>query len=172
LTFEVIEGHGATSLQEFGLGTPSTSSLLSERQVIFQVQLVNEQVSDVLLGPYATTGIFPAGTNLDFYQRSDFAGIHWAFSSQLLSQATLADLEVFTDRNNSLGLGGSVLNQESESSWLLYLDAAGSIDDDDNELVMRMTLNQVPEPSTLTLLGGIFAAAAWTRRRRNQQVSK
>jgi hypothetical protein len=38
----------------------------------------------------------------------------------------------FTGRNNSLGLGGSAVQQLSLTAWLLHLDDAASVDDDDN----------------------------------------
>ena len=43
LVFEALEGHGATSLQEFGIGTPETSSY------IFTMHLVSEHIDFVEL---------------------------------------------------------------------------------------------------------------------------
>lgn len=162
LTFEVLEGHGATSLQEFGIGTPSETSLLAERQVLFQVQLVDENVGSVLPSAVVTAGYFTSGTSLDFYERSDYqGGVSWAFSSHLQGQPTFADLEVFTDRDASLGLGGSAVEQLSATSWLLRLDGAASVDDDDNDLVIGVTLAPAPEPSaSLLFLAGTAVLAA------------
>lgn len=103
LVFEVLEGHGATSNLEFGLGTPST-----------------------------------------------------------------ADLEVFRDRDNSLGLGGSIVETVGLDHWVLHLDDAASVDDDDNEMIIDVRVRPVPEPATLTLL--VAGAAAAASRRRKRQV--
>lgn len=158
LSFEVLEGHGATSVQEFGIGTPSVTSTLVERQVLFQVQLSDENIDSIIPSAIVDAGYFSAGTDLDFYERSDYQGISWAFSSHLQGEPTFADLEVFTDRNGSLGFDGSAIQQLSPTSWLFHIDDAASIDDDDNELVLRVTLAPVPEPSAVLLsLGGIAA---------------
>lgn len=173
LVFEVLEGHGATSAQEFGIGTPSESSALTERQVMFQVQLVNENIGSVSPSSIFDAGFYPAGTNLEFYQRSSFQGTWWAFSSRLLTSPTFPDLEVFTDRNGNLGLGGSAIQQVTPTSWIFNLDDAASGDDDDNELVVRATLTPLPdpitllpEPGTLSLLTAGLAGLCYSRRKR------
>jgi hypothetical protein len=150
ISFELLEGHGATSLQEIGFGTPSESSTLAQRDVLYQVHLVNENVESVNPSSIVNAGFFSSGVNLEFYQRSDFGGIHWAFSSRLGGMPTFSDLEVFTDRNGSLGLGGSAIQQISPTSWVFHFDDAASVDDDDNELVFKLTLTPVPEPTTFS----------------------
>jgi hypothetical protein len=152
LVFEAIEGHGATSTQEFGLGTPAMDSTPSERQRIFTIHLVNEQIESVTPTPIVDMGFFPAGTALDFYNLSDFNGVHWAFSEHLGSNPSAPDLEVFADRDNSLGFGQSVVEILGVDEWILHLDDAASVDDDDNEMVIRVRVERVPEPSVLLLV--------------------
>lgn len=136
LQFEVLEGHGASSTQEFGFGTPATSTVPHERQILFTISLVNEAVFNVLPAFVVNAGFFAGGTNLDFYNLSNFGGSpSWAYSSHLTGSPTFADLEVFTDRNNSLGFGGSAVEQINANTWVLRLDDAASTDGDNNEMV-------------------------------------
>ena len=152
LIFEALEGHGATSNQEFGLGTPSTDSLPQQRMIIFIIHLVNEEISSVTPARIVNLGFFPAGSALDFYNFSDFGGPHWAFSSHLKLNPSQSDLEVFTDRDNSLGMNGSVVERIGVDHWILHLDDAASVDDDDNEMIIRVQVQSVPEPFTVVLV--------------------
>ena len=152
LIFTVLEGHGATSNQEFGIGTPATDSLPSERMIVFTIHLVDENVGSVTPAPTVNMGFFPAGSPLDFYNLSDFGGPHWAFSEHLSSGPSAADLETFTDRDGSLGFAGSVVETVGIDHWILHLDDAASVDDDDNEMVIRVRVQSVPEPSVIALL--------------------
>ena len=152
LTFEYLAGYGDTSTQEFGFGTPSTSSSIEQRDVIFIGQLVSGTLESVSPSPIVEAGYFYAGTELNFYQLSDYFGVHWAFSSQLSTSPTFADLEVFTDRNT----GNSAVVQLDATTWMFYLDDAASVDDDDNELIIRMTLDTsavppAPDPQPVTI---------------------
>jgi hypothetical protein len=162
LAFEVIEGHGGTSNQELGLGTPPVGTPESGRDRIFTIHLVNENVASVSPSALVDKGFVPAGTVLNFYNLSDYNGIHWAYSSTLISSPSFADLEVFTDRNNSLSFGGSAVEVLGPNDWMLHLDDAASSDDDDSEMVIRVLVtpsSAVPEPSaavlTLVLLGAL-----------------
>src|SRR5262245_4018112 len=167
LFFQVLEGHGATSNQEFGIGTPATNSLPSDRTIVFTIHLVNENVGSVTPSAVVNMGFFSAGSALNFYNLSDFGGPHWAFSEHLGSSPSFADLEAFTDRNGSLGLGGSVVETLGTDDWILHLDDAASSDDDDNEMVIRIRVGSasVPEPSIVALLM-IGCGLAIGRRRR------
>lgn len=166
LVFEALEGHGATSNQEFGLGTPATDSTPAERLQIFTIHLVNEQIGSVTPHARVDLGFFAAGTELDFYNLSDFLGASWAFSRDLVSNPSAADLEVFGDRDNSLGLGGSIVETVGVDHWILHLDDAASVDDDDNEMVIDVRVGPVPEPATMALLVAGVTAAVLRRRRR------
>jgi len=161
LIFEIIEGHGATSTLEFGLGTPDVNSTIYQRNVIFTINLVDENVASVYPSRIVNMGYFPAGSGLDFYNLSNYSGTHWAFSSNLDSEPTPSDLVVFRDTDNSLGYGGTVIETISVDNWILHLDCAASIccDDDDNEMIIRVRVgnvdngeNPIPEPSTVLLL--------------------
>ena len=160
LIIEALAGHGATSNQEFGLGTPSISSTAAERDVIFTIHLVNEQIGSVTPSPIVDKGFLAAGTVLDFYNISDFGGLHFAFSSTLGLSPSPSDLVVFTDIDNSLGFGGSVVETIGIDDWVLHLDDAASIccDDDDNEMIIRVRIEpaviNIPEPASF----GMFAA--------------
>jgi uncharacterized protein (TIGR03437 family) len=50
---------------------------------------------------------------------------------------------VFRDTNNSLGMGGSIIEQTSANTWLLHLDDARSsqFDDDDNDVLIALRLD-------------------------------
>jgi hypothetical protein len=164
LIFEAIEGHGDTSNQEFGLGTPPIGAPANQRQIIFTIHLRDEQIDYVTPSNIVNMGFFPAGSALDFYNISDYRGEHWAFSSTLDSSPSASDLEVFRDRNNSLGFEGSVVEVVGLDHWILHLDDAGSIDDDDNEMILRVRVEPVPEPSGTTLFVVGFAFLAFFRR--------
>lgn len=109
------------------------------------------------------TGTFLAGTNIDFYQKTEWGyGTYWAFSNY----NDRASLYAFSDINNNLGLGGSSLQQTTVNTWVLHLDDAASfnVDDDDNDILFKMRLSSattslplpsepVPEPSIIFLMG-------------------
>lgn len=151
IQFELLDGRGATSTQEFGIGTPSLASAPADRQVVFIVQLVDEVVQSVTPSAIVNWGLVAQGTELDFYNLSHFGGIAWSFSSHLSGTPSSSDLQTFRDGDNSLGLGGSVVENVGLGSWILHLDDAHSADDDDNELLIRVALLPVPEPSTALL---------------------
>ncbi len=153
LVFEFIDGKGGTSTQEFGMETPSSSSTIAERDVIFVVELVSETVASVSPSSIVNFGFFPAASVLDFYNVSSFGGTFFAFSSSLGGSPTARDLVVFTDTNNSLGFGGSAVETVGVDDWILHLDDAASIsfDDDDNELVISVRVVALPEPGTISL---------------------
>lgn len=109
-------------------------------------------------------GIFEAGAALDFYQRSEFGGTYWAYSSA----SDPASLVAFTDTTNMLGQGGSVVVPFGPDTWVLFLDDAPSylFDDDNNDLFIQVRLAAVPEPGLLTLaISGCLAWAMTGRRK-------
>lgn len=98
------------------------------------------------------TGTFLAGTNIDFYQKTEWrSGTYWAFSNY----NDRASLYAFSDIDNSLGLGGLSLQQTTVNTWVLHLDDAASFninDDDDNDVLFQIRLSSVPEPSIIFLM--------------------
>jgi len=111
--------------------------------------------------------MFLAGTDLQFYEATQNRWYYWAFSDGT-DQATLF---AFTDVDNSLGFGGSVIEQTSISTWLLHLDDAMSFyDDGDNDVLIQIRLSAAtptpaPEPATLLLLGsGLLGLIGFRRK--------
>jgi PEP-CTERM motif-containing protein len=98
----------------------------------------------------------------------------WAFSNG----TDQASLVAFSDIDNSLHLGGSVIQRNSGNAWILHLDNALSylVDDDDNDVRIRLTITSkpvmmAPEPSTwILLLSGSVLAGWHTRRKYSRRV--
>ena len=110
-------------------------------------------------------GFFTGGTGLDFYEKTEFGGMTYFAYSNAHDQASLV---AFTDIDNSLGMGGSVIQQTGTSTWLFHLDDAASylFDDDDNDVHIQLQLQVgfVPEPEGLPLLSiGIVTLLAHNR---------
>jgi len=158
--FQFLSSEAGPALMEFGLGSPSTDSSIDERDVIFLIDTRNGTISPDTI---VNMGYYYAGSGLDFYNISDWSTpIKWAFSSHLSASPTNEDLAVFTDRDNSLGWGGSIVESIGQDSWVLHMDDAWSynIDDDDNEMVIKVWVDTsasppapVPEPTTILLVG-------------------
>jgi len=139
-------GGEAAGVTTFGLGTSPGNfvALLSG--------LPNNPSS---LNPI-NVGFFAAGVTIHFGMFTTFGGSSgWAFSNG----TDQASLVAFSDIDNSLGLGGSIIEQTGSNTWELHLDDAQSylVDDDDNDVLIRLTItnkpvNTVPEPSTWLLL--------------------
>lgn len=165
LMFEYLGGEAGASIQEFGLGTPAENSSIADRNVVFVIDYYNPPASL----PLVNKGYFWAGSDLDFYNLSDYLGDLYAFSSRLTSAVpTQADIAVFTDTDNSLNQGGSVVESVGDNQWILHLDDAWSyrFDDDDNEMIIKLWIDQsaaapvsVPEPATWAMLAAAFLAA-------------
>lgn len=114
-------------------------------------------------------GFFAAGTVIHMGMFTTSSGSSWAFSNE----TDQASIVAFSDTDNSLGLGGSIIRQTGSSTWVLNLDDAQSylVDDDDNDVLIRLQVTSqpittVPEPpSSWLLLSGGALVAGFSRRR-------
>ncbi len=115
--------HEAGATSEFGVGTGDTSL----RTVLTDT---SGSTAEVAYGPVR------GGDTLHFFVRTQWGPSYYA--------STLATdfpaIEAFTDRDNSLGLGGAILRQTGTNTWLLSCDDAASGDDDDNDLVFQLRI--------------------------------
>ncbi|MER2540011.1 MAG: hypothetical protein ABTQ26_12290 [Azonexus sp.] len=167
LMFEYLGGEAGPSLLEFGIGTPESSSSLADRNMVFVIDYYRSPTPQ----PIVNNGYFGSGSQLDFYNLSNYNGNLFSFSSRLLSSPRNSDLATFTDTDNSLRLGGSVVESIGSNMWILHLDDAWSYmyDDDDNEMLIKVWIAPtagIPEPNTwLLLMAGlsILLCQPWLR---------
>jgi hypothetical protein len=109
-------------------------------------------------------GFFNAGTTIHFGEFTVFGNLSGFAFSDGSDQASIV---AFTDVDNSLGMGGSIIQQTGPETWLLHLDDAVSylFDDDDNDVLMQLRVAPVPEPRmTLPMLSGILALACFRKK--------
>ncbi|WP_428776508.1 PEP-CTERM sorting domain-containing protein [Vibrio sp.] len=156
LIAEFVSSEAASAYIEFGIGTPSIDSEFSHRNALIVRDGVN-----IISGTTVNAGYVAAGTKLDFYMKTIFhAESFWSFTTNLLAAPTASDLVSFSDADNSLGFGGSIVQPIGRDNWIFHMDDPASIccDDDDDDLVVRIRINPkndhvpVPEPGTFLLL--------------------
>jgi len=154
-------GGDAGAVTEFGLGTSPANA----------VSIFTGLPGNPIPPGEVEIGFFAAGTALDFYEKTDWGGTLWAFSADTVSDASRC---AFMDLDNSLGYGGSIVEQISLTTWTLHLDDAGSytFDDDDNDVLIQLRLAPIPEPTNAMLVvGNGLLLLAGVRRRRVQRLT-
>ena len=123
------KGGEAGASTEFGIGTSPTNF------VKYYSGLPNnpDPVGEVLVGTFTKGTIINFGMFTQFGSQSG-----WAFTSG----STRASVVAYSDVDNSLHMGGKVLQQLSPTTWLLHLDDALSYlyDDDDNDVLMQIRI--------------------------------
>jgi hypothetical protein len=147
-------GGTASAVSDFGLGTSQANAT-----VLFS----NLPNHSTVAG--ANIGFYPAGSSLDVYEKTLWGGTtYWAFSSDTVTSASRT---AFMDLDNSLGFGGSVYEKISNTQYMMHLDDAASytVDDNDHDVLMAITLTPVPEPGSLLALAAGAGLLALRRRR-------
>jgi len=124
-------GGSAGATTEFGLGTSE-----ADHKPIFTGLPGNPEPNREV-----KVGLVKAGTELHFYEKTEWGGIRWAFSHDSDSEGARV---AFHDRDNDLGLGGSVIEKTGPETWIFHLDDAGSVDIDDNNADVLIEMRLVP----------------------------
>jgi hypothetical protein len=65
---------------------------------------------------------------------------------------------------------GMYLTNGGNTAWLLWDDSGANMDDNHDDLIVRLTYHSVPEPGTLTLLGLGLVGVALIRRRKVAKI--
>lgn len=87
-----------------------------------------------------SAGLVTTNDEVHFYELTTFFNsTQFAFSDG----TDFPSLEAFSDRDNSLGMGGCIIEQTGPLTWLLHLDDAFSSDDDDNDVLIQIRLEPV-----------------------------
>ena len=142
-------GGSAGAITEIGIGTTAAN----HHSLISGLPSNPSPSSEVLVGNYT------AGQPVVFSMKTLWGGTtYWAFSDNTVSDASRY---AFMDLNNSLGWSGKVIQQIEQYQWKMHLDDAASylVDDDDDDVLVSLRIDPIPEPATLSLLTlGAFMA--------------
>ena len=120
-------GGNAGARTEFGLGTSAATHIA--------------YLSDLpRTTPEVRIGVVQAGQTLPFSLKTQWGRPYYAFSSS----TDFASQEAFTDRNNSLAMNRSALQQTGPNTWILRCDDAASSDDDDDDCIVQLRIDTSP----------------------------
>lgn len=122
----------AGAVTEFGLGTSSNNAVPVFTGLPFNPVPDHE----------VQIGFVAQGTSLNFFEYTVWGSQSgWACSDDTNSPASRC---AFMDTDNSLGWGGSVVQQTSPTTWTLHLDDALSYlaDDNDADVLIQVRLVQ------------------------------
>ncbi len=125
-------GGRALAITEIGLGTSE-----SDFESVFS-GLPNRPspASEIRVGRYKK------GRQIPLCLRTEWLGnTHYAFCNRSDDPSKIA----FEDSDNSLGLGGHIIEKgEGSSTWTMHMDDAASflVDDSDNDVIIRIRLER------------------------------
>lgn len=119
-------------------------------------------------------GFFSAGTTIHMGMYTVWGNLSgWAFSDW----TNEASIVAFSDPTDSLGLGGSIIQQTGPDTWVFNLDDALSylVDNDNNDVLIQLQItpasSATPEPNSAILLLSGLVLFAWTTRRRRGRAT-
>lgn len=156
--FAKAAGGDGGAVSQFGTGTTQANF----HPLIAGVPQVPSPAGEVHVG------FFLAGTSVDFAMRTVFVGdTTYAFSADTLTPASRT---AFMDLDNSLGMGGNVVQSLGGGLYRLNLDDAASagLDDDDNDFLIDLRVGPVPEPAAAGLCAAASSGLLLARRRRQR----
>jgi len=84
--------------------------------------------------------------------------------------ACLANSANDTSRLGAAQSIGMWISADGNTAWLLWDDSGANVDDNHDDLIVRLTYRSVPEPGTLALLGLGLVGVALVRRRKAVQA--
>lgn len=138
-------GGSAGAVSQFGTGTSSANfvpylSSLPESCPTAQVSL----------------GAVTAGQTVPFGIETQWGGqTYWAFSTG----TDEASIVSFTDVNNSLGMGGNIIQQTGTNTWVMHLNDAAHYtisQDEANNILIQLQISSSTQTTAPT--GGVFVA--------------
>jgi len=143
-------GGSAGAISNFGLGHNTADF----HAYLFNLPAIQPNEVDI--------GHFSSGEVVPFAIFTTFSGTFYAFSTDT---STPASRTAFMDLDNSLGLGGGVIQNKGTDLYQLSLDDAASFNYDDNDNDMQISVRIAPEPGAIALLAVVATGLLGLRRR-------